>query len=137
MTLIYECAGKLAYMCAETSVEHGQVSIKPDPTDVSRCYVIWEYPDPDAQPDPEYDTFVIWCHPMSGEIVVYSEEMDIDWTFHTLDEMPVQDIQTYLNAMYRDFRPDACPGCGCLPGQGLTPDCHDPDGCGYWRDQLN
>lgn len=26
---------------------------------------------------------------------------------------------------------DACPGCGCLPGDGLTPGCDHPDGCGY------
>lgn len=26
---------------------------------------------------------------------------------------------------------DACPGCGCLPGDGVTPGCQDPDGCGF------
>lgn len=26
---------------------------------------------------------------------------------------------------------DACPGCGCLPGDGRTPGCHHPEGCGY------
>lgn len=30
--------------------------------------------------------------------------------------------------------PEACPGCGCLPGQGRTAGCTDPDGCGYWAD---
>lgn len=30
--------------------------------------------------------------------------------------------------------PEACPGCGCLPGDGLTPGCNDPDGCGYYAD---
>lgn len=25
---------------------------------------------------------------------------------------------------------DACPGCGCLPGEGLTPGCTDLLGCG-------
>jgi hypothetical protein len=29
--------------------------------------------------------------------------------------------------------PDACPGCGCQPGDGLTGGCTHPDGCGYWR----
>lgn len=28
---------------------------------------------------------------------------------------------------------DACPGCGCRPGDGLTDGCEDPDGCGYFR----
>lgn len=26
---------------------------------------------------------------------------------------------------------EACPGCGCLPGDGRTADCSHPDGCGY------
>lgn len=27
----------------------------------------------------------------------------------------------------------SCPGCGCMPGDGLTPTCNHPDGCGYSR----
>jgi hypothetical protein len=30
---------------------------------------------------------------------------------------------------------DACPGCGCLPGDGVSPECDDPLGCGYWREE--
>jgi len=33
-----------------------------------------------------------------------------------------------------DLRTDddcACPGCGCKPGEGRTPGCNHPDGCGY------
>lgn len=26
-----------------------------------------------------------------------------------------------------------CPGCGCAPGDGVTPGCHHPMGCGYLR----
>jgi hypothetical protein len=29
---------------------------------------------------------------------------------------------------------DACPGCGCRPGDGITPGCNDPMGCGYWKE---
>ena len=29
-----------------------------------------------------------------------------------------------------DVDPCACPGCGCLPGEGRTPGCTDEDGCG-------
>ena len=28
--------------------------------------------------------------------------------------------------------PEACPGCGCLPGDGRTANCFHPDGCGYF-----
>mgnify|MGYP001585028116 CR=1 FL=1 len=26
--------------------------------------------------------------------------------------------------------PEACPGCGCKPGDGITESCNHPDGCG-------
>jgi len=28
---------------------------------------------------------------------------------------------------------DACPGCGCVPGDGVTEGCDHPDGCGYYK----
>jgi len=31
---------------------------------------------------------------------------------------------------------DACPGCGCQPGDGVTRGCSDPDGCGFF-DELS
>jgi hypothetical protein len=31
---------------------------------------------------------------------------------------------------------DACPGCGKRPGEGLTPGCEHPAGCGYWRQAI-
>ena len=30
---------------------------------------------------------------------------------------------------------DACPGCGCKPGDGVTPGCTHPNGCGAWTDE--
>lgn len=30
---------------------------------------------------------------------------------------------------------EGCPGCGCMPGDGLTADCTDENGCGFWREQ--
>ena len=29
--------------------------------------------------------------------------------------------------------PEACPTCGCLPGEGLTSGCNDEVGCGFFR----
>lgn len=29
--------------------------------------------------------------------------------------------------------PEACPGCGCRPGDGRTAGCTHPVGCGYWQ----
>lgn len=28
---------------------------------------------------------------------------------------------------------EACPGCGCEPGDGVTKACAHPIGCGYWK----
>lgn len=30
---------------------------------------------------------------------------------------------------------DMCPGCGCKPGDGVTPGCTHEDGCGYFKAQ--
>lgn len=29
--------------------------------------------------------------------------------------------------------PDSCPGCGKVPGEGLTEACNHSNGCGFWR----
>jgi hypothetical protein len=31
---------------------------------------------------------------------------------------------------------EACPGCGCMPGDDITDTCDHPDGCGYYREYL-
>lgn len=33
---------------------------------------------------------------------------------------------------FGDFQ-EVCPGCKCKPGEGLTENCDDELGCGYWR----
>ena len=30
---------------------------------------------------------------------------------------------------------EACPGCGCVPGDGITEECNDPLGCGEAKKQ--
>jgi hypothetical protein len=32
---------------------------------------------------------------------------------------------------------DACPGCGNVPGDGLSQDCWHPHGCGFWKENRN
>ncbi len=29
---------------------------------------------------------------------------------------------------------EACPGCGCTPGDGVTSGCNHPDGCGFAKE---
>jgi len=31
-----------------------------------------------------------------------------------------------------ELDPEACPGCGCMPGDGITDGCTHPEGCGYY-----
>ena len=33
------------------------------------------------------------------------------------------------------FDPEACPGCGCKPGDGITESCNDSEGCGWSKYQ--
>ena len=33
--------------------------------------------------------------------------------------------------------PEACPGCGAMPGEGLTPSCKHEGGCGFWRGLMD
>lgn len=35
-----------------------------------------------------------------------------------------------------EFDPEACPGCGCRPGDGITAGCNDVGGCGTNRHQA-
>ena len=36
-----------------------------------------------------------------------------------------------------DIDPEACPGRGCVPGDGVTANCNDDEGCGYSRKISN
>ncbi len=49
--------------------------------------------------------------------------LDSDW----IEEI-VEELEDLLPK-----NPEACPGCGCLPGDGITDGCEDEDGCGYHR----
>lgn len=50
----------------------------------------------------------------------YAENYDSD------NPMTPEEVDEYTN-------PEACPGCGCLPGEGRTNGCDHPDGCGFTR----
>jgi len=43
-------------------------------------------------------------------------------------------MQNTIDALRNEaFDVYACPGCGCMPGDGRTPGCTHPDGCGAFR----
>lgn len=35
-----------------------------------------------------------------------------------------------------DEHDDRCPGCGCAPGDDVTPGCDEPAGCGFFALEL-
>jgi hypothetical protein len=35
-----------------------------------------------------------------------------------------------------EMNPEACPGCGAMPGDGVNPKCDDPLGCGYYWKEI-
>ncbi len=53
------------------------------------------------------------------------------------DEEPeASDSMTLGHAVHEAaLSAEACPGCGCLPGDGRTAGCSHPDGCGYAHSQ--
>jgi hypothetical protein len=40
-------------------------------------------------------------------------------------------LRLLLNPENEDIQ--KCPGCGCMPGDGYTPSCNHPDGCGFYK----
>lgn len=53
-------------------------------------------------------------------------------------EDDLREIQAVVQAANRFKSPDeACPGCDCMPGDGITESCNHPDGCGYWKSFTN
>jgi hypothetical protein len=42
---------------------------------------------------------------------------------------PMEDLEN-------DMLDDSCPGCDSRPGDGYTADCHDPEGCGYYKKEF-
>jgi len=47
------------------------------------------------------------------------------------DDTPEADAANYLEE--ETSNPEACPGCGSMPGDGITEGCNDPNGCGENR----
>lgn len=52
-------------------------------------------------------------------------------------------VAAVLNAIDQGVIPgggddaEACPGCRCRPGDGITPGCEHPLGCGFWRAEAS
>lgn len=49
---------------------------------------------------------------------------------------PSSELKAQVEELESDFSlddPEACPGCGCKPGDGITEGCEAEDGCGYFR----
>lgn len=57
---------------------------------------------------------------MPAEIAAALHDITTEARWH----VPFQTGVHYVN-------PEACPGCGCMPGDGRTPGCTHHDGCGY------
>lgn len=45
---------------------------------------------------------------------------------------PTDATTSLEDVLAAEDREPPCPGCGCVAGQGLTPGCTHPEGCGYW-----
>jgi hypothetical protein len=48
----------------------------------------------------------------------------------------MQNLDVYdLDEEEEELDEEACPGCGCVPGDGITEECNDPLGCGEAKKQ--
>ena len=57
--------------------------------------------------------------------IAYLEETGVDF---------VGQLEIYRDRMAEiTVDPEACPSCGCVPGDGITDNCNDGEGCGYLR----
>lgn len=66
-----------------------------------------------------------------GEIEYMIAEHGRDWRAHGWEIFELTpDGETVATPTVTD--PEACPGCGSLPGDGRTAGCLHPDGCGYF-----
>lgn len=48
----------------------------------------------------------------------------------------VEDEPVVVEGEEDDLAGVGCPGCGCFPGDGRTPGCHHPEGCGYLESEI-
>lgn len=63
--------------------------------------------------------------------------VDEEWlAIRLIDPGDLHDISKPMNPEvdYEKEVSENCPGCGCEPGEGLTPDCTHELGCGFYRD---
>lgn len=52
-----------------------------------------------------------------------------------LDNIDSYDLEEDEEEDEEELDEDACPGCGCVPGDGITEECNDPLGCGEAKKQ--
>lgn len=50
-----------------------------------------------------------------------------------LEDLKHTNLEIKEEAIVRD---EACPGCGCMPGDGVTESCNHPDGCGWSKSNM-
>jgi len=60
-------------------------------------------------------------------------EVDVSEALAELDSLDHLDLDGDERFEWSGKDEDACPGCGCKPGDGITDTCDHPDGCGYFK----
>lgn len=58
-------------------------------------------------------------------IEIHGNQTTILWFLRNFWISSPEELSKYI--------PEACEGCGCLPGEGITEGCSHPEGCGYNR----
>ncbi len=50
-----------------------------------------------------------------------------------MEKISIEEVRDDLIVLDDENGEDPCPGCNCLPGDGITAACADEMGCGFWR----
>jgi hypothetical protein len=72
----------------------------------------------------------LYSEHFTGDALHYLQERD-----HSAVVRYLRDVSNWHERNARIER-NECPGCGCNPGDGITADCSDMEGCGYYADFL-
>lgn len=73
------------------------------------------------------------------EILFYLKDQDMtvqelrDALFQVEDQDQEFPVDYALPGKLNLLQSKCCPGCGIEEGEGINPDCDDPNGCGYWK----
>jgi chromosome segregation ATPase len=70
-----------------------------------------------------------------GDIIALRHQIGLATARQRAAEKRAAELDAEIAALERRLH-EACPGCGCEVGDGVTATCVHPEGCGYNREDI-